>query len=305
MAVSSPTGSATLMAIRVAISVPYTSGKTPKSPCGGAHCVEVRNSTGETSRKNREVSSKSTMTIPNVVKIDRYAQAVRKTFMTRSLVSLVRLLRFQASAPDLVPSALIANENPPKSRDYAYRRRPGSRPPYLQANPSRHKRLLRLLERRLEVAALRLAVLVEHGASGALLVLRPSLLLQAVRYRHILRRLHQPVEVLRRDVEIHKGLDGLVVLQRVGAHVDEQRAGEQVLAAADGVLGGLDAVNGERSQCVQVVLVVRVPEIAERVLVAGDTLHEHVVVLAHLDVRLAAHLLLVPHDGLVEELVGS
>src|SRR5215210_2307619 len=105
------------MAMMVAISVPYTSGKTPKSPCGGAHRVEVRNSSGETSRKNREVSSKSTMTIPNVVKTDRYAQAVRKTFMTRSLASLVRLLRFQESVPDLVPSALIANENPPKSSD--------------------------------------------------------------------------------------------------------------------------------------------------------------------------------------------
>src|SRR5215211_515705 len=123
MAVSSPTGSATLMAIRVAISVPYTSGKTPKSPCGGAHFVEVRNSTGETSRKNRDVSSKSTITIPNVVKIERYAQAVRKTFMMRSLASLVRLLRFQASAPDLVTSVLIAKENPPKSSDDEYRSR--------------------------------------------------------------------------------------------------------------------------------------------------------------------------------------
>src|SRR5215216_5726256 len=116
MAVSSPTGSATLMAIRVAISVPYTSGRTPKSPCGGAHFVEVRNSTGETSKKNREVSSKSTITIPNVVKIDRYAQAVRKTFMMRSLASLVRLLRFQASAPDPAPSALLIKENPPNLR---------------------------------------------------------------------------------------------------------------------------------------------------------------------------------------------
>src|SRR5215213_334123 len=120
MAVSSPTGSATLMAIRVAISVPYTSGRTPKSPCGGAHRVEVRNSTGETSRKNREVSSKSTMTIPNVVKIERYAQEVRKTLMMRSLASLARLLRFQASAPDLVPSALAATWNPPKPREWKY-----------------------------------------------------------------------------------------------------------------------------------------------------------------------------------------
>src|SRR5215213_1183191 len=176
----------------------------------------------------------------------------------------------------------------------------------LQANPSRHKRLLRLLERRLQVVALRLAVPVEHGAGGAVLVLRPRRLLQAVWHRHVLRGLYQPVEVLLRDVEIHEGLDGLVLLQRVGAHVDEQRAGEQILTGADGVLGGLDAVHGERPQRVQVVLVVRVTEVAERVRVAGDALHEHVVVLAHLDVGLAADLLLlVCHDGPVEELVGA
>src|SRR5215212_3197128 len=83
----------------------------PKASFCGAHRVEVTNSTGETSKKNREVSSKSTTTIPTVVKIDRYAQAVSKTFMTRSLASLARLLRFQASAPDLVSSAIVANEN--------------------------------------------------------------------------------------------------------------------------------------------------------------------------------------------------
>src|SRR5215213_8370986 len=282
------------------------SGRTPKSPCGGAHRVEVRNSTGETSRKNREVSSNRTTTIPNVVKIDRYAQAVRKTFMTRSLVSLARLLRFHSSAPDLVPSALIANENPPKPRGQKIGDRlrcPG--PQMLQADGSRHKRLLGLLERRLHVAALGLTVLGEHGASGAVLVLSPRCLLQAVWQRHVLRGLHQTVEVLLRDVEVHKVLDGLVVLQRVGAHVDEQRAGEQVLAAADGVFGGLDAVNGERPQRMQVILVVRVPEVAERVRVSRDTLHEHVVVLAHLHVGLAADLFLVCHDDLVEVLVGA
>src|SRR5215210_5796833 len=175
----------------------------------------------------------------------------------------------------------------------------------LQADASRHKRLLGLLQGRLQVATLRLAVLVEHGTGGAVLVLRPRLLLQAGRQRHVLRGLHQPVEVLLGDVEVHKGLDSLVVLQRVGAHVDEQRAGEQVLAAADGVLGRLDAVNGQRPERVQVVLVVRVTEVAARVLVAGDALHEHVVVLAHLDVGLTANLLLVPHDGPIEELVGA
>src|SRR5215211_4063749 len=180
MAVSSPTGSATLMAIRVAISVPYTSGKTPKSPCGGAHCVEVRNSTGETSRKNREVSSKSTITIPKVVKIERYAQAVSRNFMTRSLASLVRLLRSQASAPDLVPSALIANENPPPPRCQEY-----------------GDRLMRPLESSLEVAALRLTFLGEHGAGDTVFVLCPRLLLEACRHRHVLRGIYEPVEVLR------------------------------------------------------------------------------------------------------------
>src|SRR5215213_6741389 len=164
---------------------------------------------------------------------------------------------------------------------------------------------LRLLQRRLQIAALGLAVGVIHGARGAVLVLRPRLLLQAGRQRHVLRRLHQPVEVLRCDVEVHKSLDGPVVLQRVGAHIYEQRAGEQVLAGADGVLGGLDAVNGERPERIQVILVVGVTEVAERVRVAGDALHEHVVVFAHLDVGLAADLFLVTHDGLVEKLVGA
>src|SRR5215210_3794312 len=175
----------------------------------------------------------------------------------------------------------------------------------LQADASRHKRLLGLLQGRLQVATPRLTILVEHGALGAVLVLRPRLLLQAARYHHVLRRLYQPVEILLRDVEIHEGLDGLVVLQRVGAHVDEQRAGEQVLAGADGVLRWLDAVHGERPERIQVVLVVGVAEVAERVLVAGDALHEHVVVLAHLHVGLAADLLLVAHDLPVEELVGA
>src|SRR5215203_5378419 len=175
----------------------------------------------------------------------------------------------------------------------------------LQADASRHKRLLGLLQGRLQVATPRLTVLVEHGARGAILVLRPRLLLQAARYRHVLRRLYQPVEILLRDVEIHEGLDGLVVLQRVGAHIDEQRSGEQVLAGAYGVLGGPDTIHGERPERIQVVLVVRVAEVAERILVAGDALHEHVVVLAHLHVGLAADLLLVAHDGLVEVLVGA
>src|SRR5215213_8538366 len=232
------------------------SGRTPKSPCGGAHRVEVRNSTGDTSRKNREVSSKSTITIPNVVKIDRYAQAVRKTFMTRSLASRVRLLRFQASAPDLVPSALTTKET---LRIFVVRKRETgfeASPPLLLADPSRHKRSLRLLERRLQVAALRLAILIEYGASSSVLVLGPRLLLEAARYRHVLGGVHQPVEVLRCEVEVYKGLDGFVLLQRVRAHVYEQRAREQVLAGADGVLGGPDAVDGERPERVQVVLVV-------------------------------------------------
>src|SRR3712207_3467046 len=104
----------------------------PKSPRGGAHRVEVKNSTMETSRKNRTVSWKRTTTIPNVVKMERYAQAVRKTFIIRSRASLVRLLRFQASAPDLVPRASIATEKPSKNRIYRQDGgRHGGRPPYV------------------------------------------------------------------------------------------------------------------------------------------------------------------------------
>src|SRR5918995_4122529 len=106
------------------------SGRTPKLPCCGAQRVEVRNSTGETSKKNRTVSSKRTTTIPTVVKIDRYAQAVSRSFITRSRVSLVRLLRFQTFGPDLVLPASTATENPPKPRDQKSGRRPPCRPPY-------------------------------------------------------------------------------------------------------------------------------------------------------------------------------
>ena len=59
------------MAIKVAIRVPYTSGKTPKSPCFGAQRVEVKNSKTETSRKKRTVYSNRTTTIPMVVKMER------------------------------------------------------------------------------------------------------------------------------------------------------------------------------------------------------------------------------------------
>src|SRR3712207_5213944 len=102
----------------------------PKSPPGGSHRVEVKNSTMETSRKNRRVSSKRTMTIPNVVKIDRYAQAASRNFITRSRTSLAPLLRFQTFAPDLVPPSSVT-ENPPKPHDQISGGRPPRRPPYV------------------------------------------------------------------------------------------------------------------------------------------------------------------------------
>src|ERR687894_653971 len=111
------------------------SGRTPNSPFGGAHFVEVRNSTSETWRKNLTVSSKRTMTIPTVVKIVRYAQILSSIFMTRSLTSLVRLLRFQSPTPDRVPPASIDTENPPKLRDHRYGGRSQCRPPYVTSRP--------------------------------------------------------------------------------------------------------------------------------------------------------------------------
>src|SRR3712207_8107675 len=53
------------------------------------------------------------------------------------------------------------------------------------------------------------------------------------RHRHVLGRLYQPVEVLWGEIEIHEGLDGFIVLERVGAHVDEERSGEQVLRSEE------------------------------------------------------------------------
>src|SRR5215210_6396030 len=91
----------------------------------------------ETSRKNLTVSSKRTTTIPTVVKIDRYAQAVSNNFITRSRASLVRLLRFQTSGPDLVLPASTVTENPPIPRDQKSGGRPPCRLPYA---PSRHVR---------------------------------------------------------------------------------------------------------------------------------------------------------------------
>src|SRR5919112_1184254 len=57
-----------------------------------------------------------TPSLKNVVKMDRYAQAASRTFITRSRTSLAPLLRFQAFVPDLVPPS-STTENPPKPRD--------------------------------------------------------------------------------------------------------------------------------------------------------------------------------------------
>src|SRR5918997_1541046 len=321
MAVSSPTGSATAIAITVAVSVPYTSGRTPNSPCVGTHLVEVRNSQTETSRKNLTVSSKRTTTIPTVVKMDRYAQAVSRTLITRSLASRARLLRCQSPSLDLAPRVSTANLRSlqslcpcPTSVDgtrtrYAGRGAGGKPAPvgsrYFNNPWPTDNPLLRLLERRLQVAALGLALFREHGAGGLVLVLGPRLLGKAVGKGYVLGSLDEPTEVLLGEVEVHERLDRVVILQRLGAHVDKERAGEQVLAGADCLLAGRDPVDGERLEGVPVVLVVGVAEVPERVPVVRDALYEHVVVLAGLDVREPAGFLLVLDYGLVKELVGA
>src|SRR5918998_2435005 len=102
----------------------------PKSPPGGSHRVEVRNSTMETSRKKRRVSSKRTTTIPKVVKMERYAQAVSRIFITRSLASLERLFRFQGSVVGRVPPASTDTDYPPKPSDHRHGSRHDVRLPY-------------------------------------------------------------------------------------------------------------------------------------------------------------------------------
>ena len=59
----------------------------------------------------------------------------------------------------------------------------------LQADPSRYKQLLRLLERRLQIPALGISFLGKHGACGAVLILGARLLCQAAWQRHVLRGL--------------------------------------------------------------------------------------------------------------------
>ena len=88
MAVISPAGSATSMAIAEASSVPITSGSTPKclSEKSGVHTVPKRNSPIGTSPRKATVSNSSTEMIPAVIGIE--PAALRKS--ARSIASSIR-----------------------------------------------------------------------------------------------------------------------------------------------------------------------------------------------------------------------
>jgi hypothetical protein len=75
MAEASPTGTDTASEITTTIVLPTTIGSTPKLGVAkvGAHCVPVRNSTIETSRKKLNVGGTSEKTIAPVTSTDRAA----------------------------------------------------------------------------------------------------------------------------------------------------------------------------------------------------------------------------------------
>src|SRR5215216_4023306 len=93
MAASSPTGSATAMAIAVVSNVPQISTMMPNWGLTNAadHVVAVKKSTMETSRKKFIVSKSKTKTIPKVVDTEIYAHAASKFFMAHSRKCLIRL----------------------------------------------------------------------------------------------------------------------------------------------------------------------------------------------------------------------
>ena len=70
----------------------------------------------------------------------------------------------------------------------------------------------------------------------------------------------------------------------LGIGVDEERAGQRVLAGIDGFGGGIDAFDGEIAQLAGVLLEVGVAEVADGVFVAADALDEDVVILGELEV---------------------
>src|SRR5574341_865166 len=78
-ALTNPIGSATRIAIPAVSAVQVISGRMPKclSAKSGVHCVSVRNSKIETSRKNSTVSTNRTTTMPNVVTIERDRKSTR------------------------------------------------------------------------------------------------------------------------------------------------------------------------------------------------------------------------------------
>src|SRR5215218_8281890 len=102
IAASSPTGSATAMAIAVVSNVPAISTMMPNWGLTNAadHVVAVRKSTMETSRKKFIVSKSKTKTIPKVVNTEIYAHAANTPFIARSRKCLIRLSRPHSSSSD-------------------------------------------------------------------------------------------------------------------------------------------------------------------------------------------------------------
>ena len=136
MAENSPTGTATIMAMRVINNVPANSGTAPKAPelptwssrmavCG-LHSVPNRNSVNETRRKKRTASNRSESTMPMVIRTATVEHAIRKKRSTRSTrlrarsSGVIRPSRHH-SAPAAKPNTATAAKAPPVRLSSAYR----------------------------------------------------------------------------------------------------------------------------------------------------------------------------------------
>src|SRR5687768_7964797 len=95
MALNSPIGRATAIAMVETSTVPATSGRTPNRRLAksGVHSVPVRNSTMDTSLRNPKVSTASTMMMPAVVKTDNVAHSSSARSISHSCRRLLPVFR--------------------------------------------------------------------------------------------------------------------------------------------------------------------------------------------------------------------
>ena len=110
MAMHSPTGKATAIAIRLAIRVAVTKGQMPKRPMAGCHSVPPKNFSRFTSSlaKNNSDSRPRTMTMPTVVRIDIAPHRNRNPWMNDSATRGLRLRSCCGPPPNASASSRLS-----------------------------------------------------------------------------------------------------------------------------------------------------------------------------------------------------